>query len=92
MVGNYLKALFWVLQRTLLLQKLNLLKLQCITLASIVDTLKIQKYYLQKFNLAVVLSASNNFYKRKVHNTGDSQVVTHQGTNPARHCLTSVIR
>ena len=30
--------------------------------------------------------------KKKVYNTGDSQVVTHQGTNPARHCLTSVIR
>ena len=30
--------------------------------------------------------------KVKVHNTGDSQVVTQQGTNPARHCLTLVIR
>ena len=30
--------------------------------------------------------------KKEVYNTGDSQVVNHQGTNPARHCLTSVIR
>ena len=30
--------------------------------------------------------------KKEVYNTGDSQVVTHQGTSPARHCLTSVIR
>ena len=30
--------------------------------------------------------------KLKIYNTGDSQVVTQQGTNPTRHCLTSVIR
>ena len=30
--------------------------------------------------------------KKEVYNTRDSQVVTHQGTNPAQHCLTSVIR
>ena len=30
--------------------------------------------------------------KKIVYNTGDSQVVTHQGSNPARHRLTSVIR
>ena len=28
----------------------------------------------------------------KAYNTGDSQAVTHQSTNPALHCLTSVIR
>ena len=28
----------------------------------------------------------------KVYNTGDSQAVTHQSTNPALHSLTSVIR
>ena len=31
------------------------------------------------------------FYK-KAYNTGYSQVVTHPGTNPAQHHLTSVIR
>ena len=30
--------------------------------------------------------------RMKVYNAGDSQVVTQRGTNPARHCLTSVIR
>ena len=30
--------------------------------------------------------------KQKVYNTGYSQAVTHPSTNPARRCLTSVIR
>ena len=46
---------FWILQRKLLLQKLNPLKLKCITLTSILKTTKIQKYYFQKFNLVVAL-------------------------------------
>ena len=43
-------------------------------------------------------SGKKSFYlknpklERRVYSTGDSQVVTHQGTTPAQHCLTSVIR
>ena len=45
MVGTFY---FWILQRTLLLQILK-------SLASIAETPKIQKYYLQKFNLVMAL-------------------------------------
>ena len=38
------------------------------------------------------LIIKNSKLKRNVYNTGDSQVVTHQSTNAAQHCLTSVIR
>ena len=31
-------------------------------------------------------------FSKIVYNTGYSQAVTHPRTNPARHCLTSVIR
>ena len=38
---------------------------------------------------------TNDFYIkpkiRQVYNTGDSQVVTHQSTNPTQQCVTSVI-
>ena len=48
------------------------------------------------FSVAQNLSiyCKNPKLKRKAYNTGDSQVVTHQkkSTNPAQHCLTSVIR
>ena len=46
----------------LLLQKLNSLKLKCITLASIIETPKIQKYYVPSKIQFSSGSASNNFY------------------------------
>ena len=42
------------------------------------------------FKLCDILYADlkkGNFKVAKTYNTGDSQVVTHQDTNPAQHCL-----
>ena len=63
MVGNFLKALFLDTSKKIAPTKLNSLNLKCITLSSIAcDTLKIRKYYLQKLNVALGPSTSNNLY------------------------------
>ena len=55
-------------------------------------TLLLCKVKVKCITLASIVDTPLAKLKRRVYNTGDSQVVTHQGTNPARHCLTSVIR
>ena len=58
-------TVWWILLKgfiLLLLQKLNSLKLKCITLASIIEAPKIQKYYVPSKIQFSSGSASNNFY------------------------------
>ena len=47
---------------------------------------KTQLKTLQYTNKVVVV------FSKKTYNTGYSQAVTHPSTNPAQHCLTSMIR
>ena len=64
MVDNLCRVLFLDTSKNITPTIIKLSEIKCITLASIVNTPKIRKYYLQKFNLALVLSASK--LKREV--------------------------
>ena len=51
-----------------------------------------QRLYAREAKAEVPYSVLLIMQKQKVYNTGYSQAVTHPSTNPARRCLTSVIR